>query len=619
MDISDDLKLSLSGIPSKPGCYLMKGKRGKVIYVGKAVNLRNRVRSYFHTSSRQHPKTAELVRHIEDIEWIVVGSELEALILEMNLIKRYRPKYNVHLKDDKRYPYIRVHWEDPFPKVTFTRRILKTGSQYYGPYTSAWAVHQTLDVLRKIFPYLTCDRVITGEDKRACLYFDIRLCAAPCIGAMDQETYRAMIKDLCRFLSGHTEDIVARLKSEMEQASESLDFEKAAAIRDQLTAIEKVVEGHKLISPQMVDSDVIAFARDDRNACVQVFFIRAGKLIGREYFLLDGVEQAEDKELVEAFLKQFYTDATFIPQNVLLPTDIEEGRIIEEWLNQRREGKKVKLLVPRRGVKKELIQLAAENASETLSSLRAQWEADRSRQVQALAELQSALGLEQPLNRIECYDISNLQGTAAAGSMVVFEQGAPNKQYYRKFTIKTVKGQDDFASMEEVLNRRFRRWELANEEAQIPGGKIDPAFGLLPNLLIVDGGKGQLSRAIQVFQHYDLEAKIPVVGLAKKHEELYLPDRRDPILLPRQSQALFLVQRIRDEAHRFALKQHRTRRKKKGLASVLDSIKGIGPARRKALLKSFGDIDSIREADIEQLVQVPGITRSLAERVKAEL
>jgi excinuclease ABC subunit C len=613
------LEPSLQGIPPKPGCYLMKDKSGRVIYVGKAVNLRSRVRSYFHASSGEYPKTVELVKHIEDIEWIVVGSELEALILEMNLIKRYRPKYNVHLKDDKRYPYIRVHWEEPFPKVTFTRKLSETGSQYFGPYTSAWAVHQTLDILRKIFPYLTCDRVITGEDRRACLYFDIKLCVGPCIGAVDQKTYRAMIGDLCRFLRGYTEPIVDRLKSEMVHASEALDYEKAAGIRDQLSAIEKVVEGHKLISPQMADSDVIAFARDDRNACVQIFFIRAGKLIGREYFLLDGVDQAEDQELVEAFIKQFYTDATFIPQNVLLPTDIEEARIIEEWLNQRREGKKVKIIVPRRGTKRNLIQLAAENASETLTSLRAQWEADRSKHVQALAELQSALDLEHPLNRIECYDISNLQGTAAAGSMVVFEQGAPQKNYYRKFTIKTVDGQDDFASMEEVLDRRFRRWETANEEAQKPGGKLDPAFGLLPNLLIVDGGKGQLSRAVKIFDQYKLKTKIPVVGLAKKHEELYLPDRIDPVILPRQSQALFLVQRIRDEAHRFALKQHRTQRRKKGAASILDSISGIGPARRKALLKSFGDIESIRNAKVEELVKVPGITQSLAERVKAEL
>ena len=619
MAIPEHLKPCIQGIPSKPGCYLMKDKVGRVIYVGKAVNLRARVRSYFHTSTSQYPKTVELVKHIQEIEWIVVGSELEALILEMNLIKRYKPKYNVHLKDDKRYPYIRVHWEDPFPKVTYTRRPPGKGSRYFGPYTSAWAVHQTLDVLRKIFPYLTCDRVITGEDLRACLYYDIKLCVGPCIGAVDQETYRNMINDLCRFLRGQTDPIIERMNEEMTRASENLDFEKAAVIRDQLAAIENVVEGHKLISPQMADSDVIAFARDDRNACVQVFFIRAGKLIGREYFLLDGVDQADDRELVEAFLKQFYTEATFIPQNVLLPTDIEETKIIEEWLNQRREGKKVKILVPKRGTKKELIQLAAENAAETLTGLRARWEADKSRHVEALAELQAALDLEDPPNRIECYDISNLQGTSAAGSMVVFEQGVPNKRNYRKFTIKKVDGQDDFASMEEVLERRFRRWQIANEEAQKPGGKLDQAFGLLPNLLVVDGGKGQLTRAVQVLEKYELMGKIPLIGLAKKHEELYLPNQTDPLILSEKSQALFLLQRIRDEAHRFAVRQHRTQRKRTGLASTLDSIPGIGPVRRKALLAAFGDVNAIRQANVDDIAKVPGINRSLAEVVKAEL
>jgi excinuclease ABC subunit C len=428
-----------------------------------------------------------------------------------------------------------------------------------------------------------------------------------------------MINDLCRFLRGQTDPIIARMQEEMARASEDLDFEKAAMIRDQLAAIENVVEGHKLISPQMADSDVIALARDDRNACVQVFFIRAGKLIGREYFLLDGVDQADDRELVEAFLKQFYTEATFIPQNVLLPTDIEETKIIEEWLKQRREGKKVKILVPKRGTKKELIQLAAENAAETLTGLRARWEADKSRHVEALAELQAALDLEDPPNRIECYDISNLQGTSAAGSMVVFEQGVPNKRNYRKFTIKKVDGQDDFASMEEVLERRFRRWQIANEEAQKPGGKLDQAFGLLPNLLVVDGGKGQLSRAVQVLEKYELMGKIPLIGLAKKHEELYLPNQTDPLILSEKSQALFLLQRIRDEAHRFAVRQHRTQRKRTGLASVLDSIPGIGPVRRKALLAAFGDVNAIRQANVEDIAKVPGINRSLAEVVKAEL
>jgi excinuclease ABC subunit C len=609
----------LAGIPTKPGCYLMKDKKGKILYVGKAVNLRQRVRSYFQESANVSQKTVEMIQQVHDIEWIVVGSELEALILEMNLIKRHRPKYNVHLKDDKRYPYIKVHWADPFPKVTVTRRQTDDGSRYFGPYTSVWAVHQTLDVLRKIFPYLTCDRVITGQDSRACLYYDIKLCVAPCIGVVDQDFYRAMIKDLCRFLRGQSDSVVERLKDEMASASERMEFERAAAFRDQLIAIEKVVEGQKVISQEKIDSDVIAFARDEQDACVQVFFIRSGKLIGREFFVLEGTQKADETELVEAFVKQFYSSAAFIPQRVLLPMEIEEARIIETWLHGRRGGKKVQILVPRRGVKKDLIRMATENARETLASLRARWEADRSKHVTALAELQSALELEGPPNRIECYDISNLQGTAAAGSMVVFEQGAPSKRLYRKFSIKTVSGQDDFASMQEVLSRRFRRWKVSNEEAEKPGGKNDSAFGLLPDLLIVDGGKGQLGRAIQVLEEHGLEQKIPVVGLAKGHEELYRVGKHDPVILPRRSEGLYLVQRIRDEAHRFALKQHRSQRRRVGLASQLDKIPGIGPQRRKALIRAFGDLEGIRRAKVEDLMAIPGINRGLAERVKAEL
>ncbi len=617
MAVPERLRPLLEGIPPKPGCYLMKDKGGRVIYVGKAVNLRSRVRSYFRASASHSRKTAEMLARVADIEWIVVGSELEALILEMNLIKRHRPKYNVRLKDDKRYPYVKVHWADPFPKVTVTRRMVDDGSRYYGPYTSVWAVHQTLDVLRKIFPYLTCDRVITGQDARACLYYDIKLCLGPCVGAVDQKTYRAMIADLCRFLEGHTEPVVARLEEEMRRASERLEFEKAAAIRDQLLAIEKVVEGQKVVSQERIDSDVIAFARDDGDACVQVFFIRGGKLIGREYFVLEGTDDAEDREIVEAFVKQFYTEAAQVPDRVLLPTEIEEARIIETWLNQKR-GHKVRLVVPRRGVKRDLVRMAAENAAETLAMLRARWEADRSRHVEALAELQQVLGLPRPPNRIEGYDISNLQGTAAAGAMVVFEQGAPAKSLYRHFTIKTVRGQDDFASMEEVLHRRFRRWHLAQEAAAQPGGKPDPAFGRLPDLLLVDGGAGQVARAQTVLEAYGLADRVPLVGLAKRFEALYLPGRANPVTLSPRSPARHLLQRIRDEAHRFAQRHHHQRRRR-GVASLLDSIPGIGPARRKALLQAFGGLEGIRRASVEDLAAVPGISRELAERVKAEL
>jgi len=615
----DHLLPLLEGLPAKPGCYLMKDETADVIYVGKAVNLRSRVRSYFHASAGHSNKTVELVDRIADIEWIVVDSELEALILEMTLIKRHQPKYNVRLKDDKRFPYIKVSWADEFPKVLMTRKIVEDGSRYFGPYTSVWAVHKTLDILRKIFPYLTCDRVITGEDLRACLYYDIKLCAAPCIGAISKSGYRQMIHDLSRFLQGNTEPVVRRLRLEMQQASTKLDYERAAVIRDQLDAIDRVVEGQKVVTRDHMDTDVIAFARDDHDACVQVFFIRGGKLVGRDYFVLDGTYAAGDIELMESFLKQFYSKATTIPGRVLLPLEIEEAGIIEAWLQDRKGGKKVVLHVPQRGSKRALVQMAAENAAETLSSLRAQWEADRSKHVQALAELQVALQLPTPPNRIECYDISNLQGTAAAGSMVVFEQGAPDKKLYRKFTVKSVDGQDDFASMEEVLDRRFRRWQAAQEQAASPGGKLDPAFGRLPDLLIVDGGKGQLGRARIVLKKFDLEDRIRLCGLAKQHEELYLTGVADPVILPRRSQGLFLLQRIRDEAHRFAVSHHRTQRRKTGLASRLDAIEGIGPSRRKKLLKAFKDLDGIRSASLEELTALQGINIDLAERLKSEL
>jgi excinuclease ABC subunit C len=619
MVVPDSIAPFLEGIPVKPGCYLMKDQAGRVIYVGKAVQLRSRIRSYFHASAVLDRKTEELVAHVADIEWIVVDSELEALILEMNLIKRHRPKYNVRLKDDKRFPYIKVHWADPFPMVSVTRRMVEDGNRYYGPYTSAWAVHETLDVLRKIFPYLTCDRVITGQDPRACLYHDIRLCLAPCIGAVGQEGYRAMIADLCRFLEGQTDEVIARLKGEMAHASASQAYEKAAAVRDQLFAIEKVVEGQKVVSQDRLDSDVIAFARDQGDACVQVFFIRAGKLIGREYFVLEGAQEADDREVMAAFLTQFYTEAAHVPDRLFLPTDLEEARIIETWLASRRGGQKVEIQVPRSGPSRELVDLATTNAAETLASLRARWAADRQRHLQALEELREALGLKAAPQRLECYDISNLQGTAAAGSMVVFEQGAPSKRLYRRFTIKSVQGQDDFASMEEVLRRRFHRWLVAREEAEKPGGKLDPAFGLLPDLLIVDGGKGQLGRAVQVLEAAGLSDRVPVAGLAKGHEEIYLPGRASPILLKRGSEGLHLIQRLRDEAHRTALSQHQTQRRKTGLASQLETIPGIGPSRRKALLKAFGDLESIRRAPIEKLAEIPGISRQLAERVKSDI
>ena len=619
MTDSEKIKSILATLPDKPGCYLMKDADGTIIYVGKAINLKNRVRSYFQQSSDHTYKTRQMVRKIRDIEWIVVASELEALILEMNLIKEHRPFYNVRLKDDKRYPYIKVHWADPFPKLSVTRNMVNDGSRYFGPYTSVWAVHQTLDILRKIFPYLTCAREITGNDERACLYYDIKLCSAPCIGAVNQEEYRQMIDDLCRFLEGRTDPIMNRLKEAMTQASENLDYEKAAVYRDQIQAIDRVVERQKIISDERQDSDVIAMARSKGEACVQVFFIRSGKLIGREYFILEGTEAEENSEILEEFVKQFYSQAAYVPNKVMLPQEVEEARIIKEWLNTRRGGEKVQLTVPKRGQGKELIQMASENARETLKSLEIRWKADKDRQHQALGEIQAVLGMAEIPNRIECYDISNTQGTSSVGSMVVFEQGVPAKKNYRRFNIKTVNQPDDFASMREVLKRRLSRYITERQEKDTPGYKPDLAFSILPDLLIVDGGKGQLRQAIEILEEFGLQGEFTIAGLAKQEEELFLPGKSDSVRLDDHSQGFYLVQRIRDEAHRFAITAHRNQRGKIGLASRLDVIPGVGPARRKELINRFGSIDGILAASVEEISQIKGISKEMAQAIKAQL
>ena len=622
MEISEKIQGILATLPAKPGCYIYHNAEGTIIYVGKAISLKNRVRSYFHSDSSHDAKTRRLVRDIVDIEWIVVGSELEALILEMNLIKKHRPKYNIRLKDDKRYPYIKISWGEPFPKITVTRQMTEDGSRYFGPYTSAWAVYQTLEVLRKIFPYLTCDREITGQDKRACLYYDIKLCNAPCIGAVSQAGYRQMISDLMEFLGGHSDEIVIRMQNEMQKAADEMRFEKAAALRDQLKAIQSIIERQKVIfGTDYLDSDVLAMARTDGEACVQIFFIRGGKLIGREYFILEGTEDTADTEVMSEFVKQFYTEAANIPEQVMLPQEIEERVIISQWLRSKRGGRKVELLVPKDGQPHDLVQMAAENASETLQALRAQWQADAHKQETALSELQNELKLPSPPNRIECYDVSHTQGVATIGAMIVFEQGVPSKKLYRKFNIDStsIGKPDDFASMEEMLTRRFRRWKGSQETESGPGSKPDASFSFLPDLIIIDGGKGQLSRVVKVLEDFELFGKVPVVGLAKQEEEIFFPHNSQPLILPRHSQGLYLVQRIRDEAHRYGITAHRKKRSKLGLASQLDSIPGIGPNRRKALLKHFGSMDKIREASIEELAAVKGMNESAAESVKAHL
>jgi excinuclease ABC subunit C len=620
-----DFVQKLDTLPDRPGVYIYRAADRKVIYVGKAVVLKHRVRSYFQAGARHDPRTRRLVAEIADLEWIVTDTELEALILENELIKRYRPRFNVRLRDDKTYPYIKLHWQEDFPKVAIVRRMERDGGHYFGPFTSAFAVRQTLDALRHIFPYLDCNREITGKDPKPCLYYHIKRCAGPCIGAVDREGYRQIIGGLADFLEGDSDAVLADLMSRMRAAAENLQFERAAMLRDQIRAARQIVERQKVVSGKQEDEDLIAFAQDPRTgeACVQVFFIRRGKLIGRESFVLEGVSEEANGELIAAFVKQFYDEAAYVPPSILLQKDLDERVIIEQWLQGKRGGEKVVLGVPTEGPKHELMALAAENAAATLTTLQAQWQADTHRQTEALAQIQEALGLTAPPGRIECFDISTLQGTNTVGSMVVFGKGAPVKSDYRRFNVKGRGSQgepDDFASMREVLTRHFRR--AVEEQTPDPGRKArkaDEAWRLLPDLLIVDGGKGQLGVAVEVLAEYGLTEVVPVAGLAKQREELFLPGQADSILLPPGSQGLFLVQRIRDEAHRFAITAHREKRGKTAVASELDAVPGIGPARRKALLKHFGSLEAIRQATVAELTAVPGMTQAAAQSVRERL
>jgi excinuclease ABC subunit C len=617
MDVRPEIQDKLDSLPAKPGVYLYRDQYERVIYVGKSVNLHNRVRSYFHTSAQRDEKTRELVAQIDDLEFIVTESELEALILECELIKKHRPRYNVRLKDDKRYPYIKITWYEDFPRIYATRRMEQDGSRYYGPYASVSAVHHTLDLLRKLFPYRTCNREITGHDRRPCLYYHMGRCLGPCIGKVNKEEYRAIVQRVSKFLDGRTQDVLTDLETRMKNAAAALNFESAATYRDQIQAVQQVTEQQRIVSLARKDQDVVAFARDDGQACVQVFFIRAGKIIGREYFVLEGAGGEEDKAVLEAFLEQFYDEAAYVPSEILMPEEVEQAKIIESWLRNKR-GSSVTLRVPRRGQGKQLIQMAAENAAETLAALRVQWEADQNRHTEALAELQEVLELPGPPARIEGYDISTFHGTATYGSMVVFVHGVPRKSEYRRFKIRTVVGHaDDYASMQEMLHRRFRR-VAAEQESEREGRKVDPSFAVMPDLILIDGGKGQLHAAVEVLSEYGLD-HLPVFGLAKREEEIFYPGQEAAIRLPADSQALYLVQRVRDEAHRFAITTHRRARRKEGLASTLEAIPGIGPQRRKALLTAFGSMDGIRAATVEQLAAVPGMTIKAAQRVKESL
>jgi len=613
IDLNATLSQKLETLPKKPGVYLMHNAKGRIIYVGKAINLASRVRSYFHTSAQENPKTRRLVGEIRDVEWIITDSEVEALILEANLIKKHRPRYNVRLKDDKRYPYLKVTNED-FPKVLMTRQMQRDGSRYFGPYTSTSALRETLDLLRRMFPYRTCDRDITGRDRRACLYLDLKLCTAPCTGTVDKTQYNVVIEQLIRFMGGESEGVMEDMRREIQEAAISLQFERAAQLRDRFQALEHVMERQRIITTAATNQDVIAVACDNGNACIEVFFVRNGKLLGREHFVMEGGGCDDEDEIVTAFLQQFYTDAAMVPPEILLPSRIAEAAVLEQWLRTKR-GDVVYLTVPREGPDLDLLNLASTNAIETLRLLKAMWAMDQHRSESALAELQEGLALDRTPVRMECYDISTTQGVEVVGSMVVFEHGVAKKSHYRRFKIRTVVGQDDFASMREVLMRRFDRWRRISE-GELRGTRGSQAWAKLPDLLIVDGGKGQLGMAVEVLEHFGLQDQVPVVGLAKRHEEIFKPDRRIPIRFDPSAPAILLLRRIRDEAHRFAITYHRQRRRKVGLASQIDEIPGIGPVKRKALLNHLGSLHNIQTATEEQLAEVSGISEVLAGNIR---
>lgn len=610
MTLSDKIK----NIPPRPGVYLYKDADGRVIYVGKAVSLKNRVRSYFQAGAKQAPKVKAMLRRAVDLDYIVTDSEMEALILENNLIKKHRPKYNVLLKDDKTYPYIKVTVQEEFPRVHITRRVVKDGARYFGPFTHVGAVNETLRLLKKIFPLRTCKQREPAPRDRPCLNYHIRRCLGPCCNLVERPAYRETVNEVVLFLEGRQEDSMKRLRQRMEQAAENLEFEKAAELRDQLLAVEKIVERQKVVSTDLVDQDVIAMARGFDEACLTVFFIRGGKLIGREQYFLEGTDTLERGEVMATFVQQFYNQTEVVPAEILLSEEIEGASLIAAWLSELR-GSKVNIKVPKRGDKHKLVAMAAQNALLSLEQTQLERQAGRQAVDGALAELMAALGLAEPPRRMECYDISNIQGTETVASMVVFEDGKPAKDQYRRFKIRTVEGPNDFASMKETLSRRLSR--AREEQAQVEGGELAAnraKFTRLPDLIIIDGGKGQLSAAREAMLEQGF-AHIPAFGLAKEEELLFAPGRPDPIRLPGESRGLQMLQRLRDEAHRFAVTYHRKLRTRRNLKSVLDEIEGIGAVRRRELYKAYKSLDAIKQASPEELAKVPGMNIKAAEAV----
>ena len=641
MEPSRAVKL-LAATPTKPGVYTMKDAAGAVLYIGKASNLRNRLRSYFGAPADLSVKVLEMMPRVEEFEYIVTASEAEALLLENNLIKRHKPRFNIRLKDDKNYPYIKVTLQEDWPRLDVTRRVSQDGARYFGPFASASSMRKTMALLKRLFPYRSCTKAITGTDPRPCLEYHIHRCVAPCVAFVTKEQYRQVIDQVCLFLEGKQDTVLRQLRSDMQAASDAEAFERAALVRDQIAAIERVAQEQKAVSLERQDQDVIAVAQDGDEALVEAFFIRQGKLTGRESFLLEGARGESPATVLGEFVAQYYASAAHVPPEILLqhePADVEALRALASG----RRGKPVSIKTPLRGERKKLMEMVAANAREGLDRRRVQWMADREKVAEALGDLQEQLSLCAPPRRIETYDISNIHGQSAVGSMVVFVNGEPRPKEYRRFRIKSVEQIDDYAMMREMLRRRFARLGRTQGggadgiPAQEPGSPQEPGsgkpagdaavaagaapqegFGVTPDLILIDGGKGHLNAALEVLLGLGL-ADLPLASIAKREEQVYIPDMEEPVPLPRRSQALYLVQRMRDEAHRFAITYHRAVRSRASVRSALDEVSGIGPRRKKALLGRFGSVQAIRDAPVDELATVMGMTRSLAERLKEKL
>ena len=601
----------------------MKDVRGNVLYVGKAAVLSNRLRNYFGSPANLPNKIRRMLGQLDDFECIVTDTEAEALILENTLIKRHKPRYNARLKDDKTYPYLKIDLAEDFPKVYITRKVAKDGARYFGPFASAGSVRQTMDLIKRLFPYRSCTKAITGKDPRPCLEYFINRCVAPCTGVASKEDYAKVIDQVTLFMEGDTEAVTSDLQTNMEKASEDLEFERAAVLRDRMRSVQKVAEEQqiKVDANPISDMDVIAFTQSSQETWVEVFFIRHNKLVGRDHFFMDGAHDESPGLVMGQFIKQFYQSASAIPPRILLQHALEEGELIVQWLRELRGGP-VRLVLPQRGQHKKLIDLVAENARQGLDHHRVRWLDNTDVIHGAMSELQEELSLPTDLRRMECYDISHIQGTNTVASMAVFEDGKPKSSEYRRFKIKTVDGVDDFESIREVLRRRFKRMADVRAKGIRPeetGAKSnEESWGIFPDLVLIDGGKGQLSAALEVFLEMGLD-NVPLASLAKENEWLYVPHTPEPIVLARNSQALYLVQRIRDEAHRFAITYHRNLRSKSSLKSPLDLVTGIGPKRKRMLMRRFGTVTGIKQASLDDIAAVPGLTRSLAILLKQSL